>query len=70
MAYRKSTLRRMAPVSRRLAKLIAEQESVARRMKNLLVEIQRLEADSCALSNHRCTDVIKLPETKLFAVEV
>jgi len=50
MAYRKSTLRSMSPVTRKVARLIGEQESVARRFKNLVPEIQRLELDSQALT--------------------
>lgn len=51
MAYRKKTLRSMSPTARKLARLIGEQESIARRSKNLIVEIQRLELDSKALAN-------------------
>jgi len=50
MAYRKSTLRSMSPVTRKVARLIGEQESVARRFKNLVPEIQRLELESRALT--------------------
>ncbi len=50
MAYRKSTLRSMSPVTRKVARLIGEQESVARRFKNLIPELQRLELDSRALA--------------------
>jgi len=50
MAYRKRTLRSMSPVARQVARLIGEQESIARRFKNLLPEIQRLELDSRALA--------------------
>jgi hypothetical protein len=65
MAYGKRTLRKMAPVSRRLAKLIGEQQSVARKMKNLLPEIQRLEADSRALKNHSCIAAREIKEIDL-----
>jgi cell division protein FtsL len=65
MAYSRKTLRKMAPVSWRLAKLIAEQQSVARKMKNLLPEIQRLEADSRALKNHSCIRAIEVKELDL-----
>lgn len=50
MAYRKKTLRSMSPTARKLARLIGEQESIARRSKSLVVEIQRLELDSKALA--------------------
>jgi len=53
MAYRKKTLRSMSPTTRKLARLIGEAESVARRLKNLVSEIQRLELDSKALAHAR-----------------
>jgi len=55
MAYRKSTLRSMSPVTRKVARLIGEQDSVARRFKNLVPEIQSLERDSRALATARQT---------------
>lgn len=51
MAYRTKTLRRLPPTTRRVAKLINAQESVTRRLKNLLPAIERLELDSRALFN-------------------
>jgi len=51
MALRKKTLRTMSPVARKVARLIGEQESIARRLKNLLPEIQQLEMDSRALAS-------------------
>ena len=53
MALRKKTLRRMSPVARKLARLIGELDSVSRRAKNLLAEVQRLELDSQALTTAR-----------------
>ena len=53
MPYRKTTLRRMPPVTRRYAKLLGELESVLRKGKNLVEEIARLELDSRALANAR-----------------
>lgn len=49
MGYRKATLRRMSPVAKKYAKLVNELESVLRRAKNLMEEIQRIELDSQAL---------------------
>ena len=49
MAFRKATLRRMPPKTRKYAKLLNEMESVLRRGKNMVEEIQRLELDSQAL---------------------
>jgi dsDNA-specific endonuclease/ATPase MutS2 len=43
MTYRKRTLRRMPEHTRKLAKLIGELESVARRLKNELEHVERLE---------------------------
>jgi len=51
MAYRKRTLRTMSPTTRKVARLIGELESVCRRLKNLIPDLQKLEADSQALYN-------------------
>ena len=51
MAYRKKTLRSMSPVTRKVARLIGELDSVSRRLKNIIPELQRLELDSRALKN-------------------
>jgi len=51
MSYRKTTLRRMSPVTRKYAKLLGELESVLRKGKNMVEEIQRLELDSRALAH-------------------
>jgi len=53
MAYRKATLRRLPPVSRKYARLLGELDSVLRRGKNLVGEITRLELDSRALAHAR-----------------
>jgi len=53
MVYRKTTLRRMPPVTRRYARLLGELESVLRKGKNLVEEIARLEHDSRALAHAR-----------------
>jgi len=49
--YRKATLRRMSPETRRYARLLNDLESVLRRGKNLVEVIQRLELDSRALAH-------------------
>jgi len=49
--YRKATLRRMPPVTRRYARLLGELDSVLRKGKNLVEEIARLELDSRALAH-------------------
>jgi len=51
--YRKATLRRMSPQTRRYARLLNNLESVLRRGKNLVEVIQRLEIDSRALAHAR-----------------
>uniref|UniRef100_A0A6H2A4D4 Uncharacterized protein n=1 Tax=viral metagenome TaxID=1070528 RepID=A0A6H2A4D4_9ZZZZ len=51
MAYRKKTLRTMSPTARKVARLAGELDSVARRLKNLIPELQTLELDSRALAN-------------------
>ena len=43
MPMRKKTLRRMSPQARKLAKLIGDLESVTRRLKNYLADVQELE---------------------------
>jgi hypothetical protein len=53
VAFRKSTLRRMSPTTRKYARLLNDLESVLRRGKNMVEEIQRLELDSRALANAR-----------------
>ena len=47
--FRKKTLRRMSPTARKVARLAGEAESVARRLKNLIPELQQLDLDSQAL---------------------
>lgn len=47
--YRPSTLRRMPPFQRKVARLINEQERIARQLKKMLPDIGRLELDSRAL---------------------
>lgn len=49
MAYRRRTLRRMSPTARKVARLAGETNSLARRLKNLIPELQLLDADSEAL---------------------
>ncbi len=51
MAFKKKTLRRMSPTARKVARLAGEAESVARRLKNLIPELQRLDLDSQALAH-------------------
>ncbi len=50
MAYRKKTLRRMSPTARKVARLAGELDSISRRLKNLIPELQQLELASQALA--------------------
>ena len=49
--FRKATLRKMSPETRKYAKLLNDLESVLRRGKNMVEEISRLELDSRALAH-------------------
>ena len=49
MSYRKKTLRQLPPMTRRYARLVNEAQSLARKLKNMTEEIDRLESDSRAL---------------------
>ena len=49
MAYRKKTLRAMLPATRKVARLVGDLDSVSRRLKNFIPELQQLEIDSKAL---------------------
>ena len=51
MAYRKATLRRMSPETRKYARLLNDLESVLRRGKNMVETIARLEFESRALAH-------------------
>ena len=51
MAYRKSTLRGMSPVTRQYARLTDELGSAHRRLRNMTETISRLELDSRALAH-------------------
>jgi len=51
MAFRRKTLRTMSPTARKVARLAGELDSVSRRLKNLIPELQSLDLDSRALQN-------------------
>jgi len=51
VAYRKATLRRMPPRTRKYARLLNDLESVLRRGKNMVEDMSRLELDSRALAH-------------------
>lgn len=49
--FRRSTLRRMSPTTRKVARLVGEAVSIGRRFKNLVPLIQSLELDAQALAH-------------------
>jgi hypothetical protein len=49
LTYRKKTIRRMPPITRRHAKILNELAGTLRKLKNLTEDIARIEADSKAL---------------------
>ena len=51
MAFRKKTLRTMSPTARKVARLAGELDSISRRLKNLIPDLQRLDLDSKALEH-------------------
>ena len=55
MAYRKKTLRIMSPTARKVARLTGELDSISRRLKNLVPELQKLDFDSQVLRKDRET---------------
>ena len=69
MAYRRKTLGRMSPTARKVARLAGELNSVSKRLKNLIPELQSLDLDSRALANakqiHTASQVIEAVELDL-----
>lgn len=49
MSYRRKTLRVMPPTTRKVARLIAEVDSISRKLKNVLPTIERQERAAIAL---------------------
>ena len=47
--YRKKTLRKMSPKSRKVARLVNELESLTKRLKNMMPMMQEIEFESMAL---------------------
>lgn len=58
MAFHKKTLRTMSPTARKVARLAAELDSISRRLKNLVPQLQSLDLDSLALQNTRHISLI------------
>lgn len=59
MALRKKTLRKMSPTARKVARLAGEAESVARRLKNLIPDLQQLDLDAKALETAKQSSIDK-----------
>jgi len=49
--YKKKTLRRMQPITRRYARNLNSLQGILKRLQNLTQEVARLELDSTALLN-------------------
>jgi len=64
MAYRKRTLRVMSPTARKVARLIGELDSVSRRLKNLIPDLQRLDFESKALKTAKAGSPLPDKEMK------
>ena len=62
MVMRKKTLRRLSPVARKVARLAGEADSIGRRLKNMVAEIQSLEGDSKALATAKQLPVSRSPK--------
>lgn len=62
MAYRKKTLRSIPETTRKLARLLNELESTARRIRNLIPEIQRLEREAEAFM--KASEIMKVKDAK------
>ena len=53
MAYRKTTIRKLPPVTREYCRLLNELDSIVHRGKNLAKQLERIELDSRALAHAR-----------------
>ena len=69
MVMRKRTLRRLSPAARKLARLAGEADSLGRRLKNLVTEIQRLELDAAALANAKQEPIKQEPIEPVFGTD-
>jgi len=61
MTYRKTTLRKLPPITRRYARLLGELGSVLRKGKNLMEELSRIEFESQALAHAREKEAAEEP---------
>ena len=60
MTFRKKTLRTMSPTARKVARLAGEAGSLATRLKNLVPNLQQLDADSRALATAKQSNPVWL----------
>jgi len=65
MAYRKRTLRVMSPTARKVARLIGELDSISRRLKNLVPDLQRLDFESRALKSAKGVPPVQISSPEL-----
>jgi hypothetical protein len=65
MAFRKSTLRRLPPFTRKYARLLGDLDSILRRGKNLVEDLARIERESQTLAHARERGaVVEMPQTE------
>jgi len=70
MAYRKKTLRIMSPTARKVARLTGELDSISRRLKNLIPELQELDLDSRALQTAKdSAQKVEVAEQRLSMIQ-
>ena len=69
MAFRKKTLRTMSPTARKVARLIGELDSISRRTKNLIPDLQRLDLDSKALETATLPKETKYAKRELACIK-
>jgi len=73
MPYRKKTLRAMTPTGRKLAKLQGEIDSIARRMKSLVSEVNDIEATlrvATGENNRHRAALLETEEARLIVQEI
>jgi len=56
--YKKKTLRRMQPITRRYARIVNDLDGLVRKLHNLRTDIARLELDASALFNQQVHDKV------------
>lgn len=73
MGHRKTTLRKLSPVTREYARLVNDYENLGRRLKNFEAKIADIEHDSRALKNakqpliDKAMEKADMPQEDLFS---